>query len=106
MGAWGLAIDETDWTFDAIGPGIMERMNHLLHPLALINHDQFVQEIYNDNDDNYVPVGVAIFRLKMGCALRQPTLAPRPRRAPSRGGPARTKATATFRDTSKWYNGK
>lgn len=76
MGAWGLASDENDKTFQKIGFKAIQWATPLLHPLSIPNHVEFMNLIYKASaaDGDELTVGMAIFCLKMGCGLRKSTL--------------------------------
>jgi hypothetical protein len=73
MGAWGLGSDENDWTFDAAGLGIFERMTALIHPLSLTKADEWVDELVSKYGKDF-PAGLVIFFLKLGLGLPKATL--------------------------------
>lgn len=68
MGAWGLASDENDWTYDDLGMSIKERMTGV----ALT--DKGKENIWNDlrhdfGDGTTGPLGVIVFLVKVGALL-------------------------------------
>ena len=80
MGAWGLGSDENDWTYDAVGLDISDRLFGI--QLTEEGRSKFVQHVLefnssNGNGDNInnakdsvlnLP-GVVVFLLKLGCTV-------------------------------------
>jgi hypothetical protein len=66
MGAWGLASDENDWTYEYLGMGIGERA------FGVVLTDDGKQHIWlsmkHDVQDD-VPIGVIVFLVKAGALL-------------------------------------
>ena len=68
MGAWGVASDENDWTWDALGCGIMERASGV----ALTPADRIgiVKEIVEQEGSGALnQVGLCVLLLKLGCTV-------------------------------------
>ena len=71
MGAWGLASDENDPTWDEACVG-MERAQGL-GPLDITNHRELVAYLREKNPNGF-SAGLTIWLLKLGCGLHQEEL--------------------------------
>ncbi|KAL3905634.1 MAG: hypothetical protein SGILL_009600 [Bacillariaceae sp.] len=67
MGAWGLGSDENDWTYDAVGLGIDERMDGI--SLSEQGRSGLVKELLEMDSNVLTNVGVVIWLLKLGCPV-------------------------------------
>lgn len=72
MGAWGLASDENDDAWNAVGLGIEERINGF-SPLNITNHKMLVDTVRKENPGGFF-AGVVVWLLKVGCVLSKQEL--------------------------------
>ena len=76
-GAWGFASDENDWTWDAVGLGIMERLHGVSEPDragACGPAERRREETLMGPGEVLKQPGVAMFLLKLGCTLNMETI--------------------------------